>query len=282
MRSVTCLLLALSATTYAQPLTKAQENDLEAKYSWAPVLQSYYQAVGKHVAEIRTTRKNILSIPCDLSQAVQPVAPSPLPTPSLTLTHVAIGRGTQVSNGPNRQAADACSATLTDTHQNYTCQGKAPTDAPVALGAVASLYNASCFAATYPDLLALGPGAALQFPYPTENKASLPPSNLELSGHHYFTDATTPAFDLDTKADRLGYVLTKKLTSTPAPPLADGQSPVGYGNVAWLLLEAKAGSHGTIQQVYRLNTAGGNPPKTCNDQPEFFEEQYAAEYWFYS
>lgn len=127
----------------------------------------------------------------------------------------------------------------------------------------------------------MGPTAALQFPYPTSDKSSLPPSNLALSGHHFFTDLTTPAFDLDTKANDLGFVLTKKLTATPAPPVGDDQTVIGYGNVAWLLLESKAGTTGNIQQIYRLNTAGGSPPPNCTDQADFFEQQYAAEYWFY-
>ena len=127
----------------------------------------------------------------------------------------------------------------------------------------------------------MGPTAALQFPYPTSDKSSLPPSNLALSGHHFFSDLTTPTFDLNTNANELGYVYSKKLAGTPAPPLADGQTPIGYGNVPWLLLEAKTGSTGGIQQIYRLNTAGGNPPPTCTDQPDYFEVQYAAEYWFY-
>lgn len=166
-------------------------------------------------------------------------------------------------------------------HQNYTCKGKAPTDPPSQIGATASLYNATCLSVLYGDLFTLGPTAALQFPYPTSEKSSLPPSNLDLSGHHYFTDLTTPAFDLNTKADSLGFVLTKKLAGTPAPPLADGQTPIGYGNVPWLLLEAKTGTTGSVQKIYRVNTAGGSPPPNCANQPDFFEVQYAAEYWFY-
>ncbi len=171
--------------------------------------------------------------------------------------------------------------TSANVHQNYTCKGKAPTDAPSFIGATASLYNASCISAAYPDLLTMGPSAALQFPYPISDKSLLPPTNLVLSGHHFFID-TTPTFNLDTKATDLGYVLTKKLAATPAPPLADGQTPIGYGNVAWLALDSKTGTIGSIQQVYRVNTAGGNPPPTCASQADFFEEQYAAEYWFYS
>lgn len=107
MRPSTFLLLALSTVTFAQPTIGARDSDNNNnnnnndKYEWAPALERYYRAVGKHVAEIRTTKdvSKILST-CDLTQAVQPVAPSPLPAPAagLTLTHVALGRGTQVSD----------------------------------------------------------------------------------------------------------------------------------------------------------------------------------------
>lgn len=36
-----------------------------------------------------------------------------------------------------------------------------------------------------------------------------------------------------------------------------------------------------VKEIYRVNTAGGNPPKTCDGMPTTFEIQYAAEYWFY-
>lgn len=108
MRPSTFLLLALSTVTFAQPTLRPRDNENnddnknnKDKYDWAPALERYYQAVGKHVAEIRTAKdvSNILST-CDLTQAVQPVAPSPLPAPAagLSLAHVALGRGTQVSD----------------------------------------------------------------------------------------------------------------------------------------------------------------------------------------
>lgn len=129
----------------------------------------------------------------------------------------------------------------------------------------------------------MAPNVALHYPVPTSDKDSLSPSNLDLSGHHFFIDLTTPTFNLDTKGLQQGVVLTGKLAGTPAPsgsPL--GQGGVGYGSVAWLLLQAKDGTTGKIQQVYRLNTAGGSPPPNCANQADYFEVQYAAEYWFWS
>jgi hypothetical protein len=206
------------------------------------------------------------------------LAPTALPPPSngLILKHVAIGRGTQ----------------------NYTC-GTDPTAAPAAVGALATLYNASCVASAYPDVLAMLPRVALQFNLTGTNQATLSPSNLQISGHHYFTTVTTPLFDLDTPAMSLGIAPAAKNSSVPAPANAPvGQYGVGFGAVPWLKLLAIEGATGNLQEIYRVNTAGGNPPKTCAGMPSAFEVQYSAElvvrllpipshqltcprYWFY-
>lgn len=60
-----------------------------------------------------------------------------------------------------------------------------------------------------------------------------------------------------------------------------GQNGEGYGSVAWLKLIAKAGTTGNLAEVYRVNTAGGNPPATCEGMAETFEVQYGSEYWFF-
>ncbi|CRK45450.1 hypothetical protein BN1723_006616 [Verticillium longisporum] len=38
----------------------------------------------------------------------------------------------------------------------------------------------------------------------------------------------------------------------------------------------------TAVVIYRLTTAGGSPPSSCAGQPESFQVQYAAAYWFYA
>lgn len=185
------------------------------------------------------------------------LASTPLPSPGagLVLKHVAIGRGTQ----------------------NYTC-GTNATAAPVAAGALATLYNATCIAATYPDLLASLPNVALQFKLPEQNRPLPPPSNLAISGHHYFTNATTPLFDLDSTSSKLGIAPCAKNSSTPAPANASkGQNNQGFGAVAWLKLLTIDGATGNLQEVYRVNTAGGQPPATCAGINGAFEVQYAAE-----
>jgi len=222
------------------------------------VLSDYFNLLASKVDASRS----LSSAPvCDLSQASMPVAPTPLPGVSagLALKHVAIGRGTQ----------------------NYTCDLTNSTAVPVAIGAIATLYNATCVAATYPDILAVLPNTTLQF-NPTAQSQSLYPSNLIISGHHYFQNTTTPTFNLDTTNYELGFAPTAKNNTTPAPANAPkGQNGVGNGAVAWLKLLTRDGATGDLQEIYRVNTAGGNPPATCVGSPAAFEVQYAAEYWFW-
>lgn len=105
----------------------------------------------------------------------------------------------------------------------------------------------------------------------------------DLSGHHFFTDATTPYFDLDTALHQYGAGAFKKLNATAAPADASpGQNGKGNGAVAWLKLGAKNSADQTMKEVYRVNTAGGNPPKTCTGADAAFTVEYSAEYWIYS
>jgi hypothetical protein len=143
---------------------------------------------------------------------------------------------------------------------------------------MATLYNSTCVASTYPDLLSVLPNVALQFDLTDVNQASLSPTNLLISGHHYFQNLTTPTFNLDTAAMDIGFAPCSKNNSVPAPAGSpQGQGGVGHGSVAWLKLIAEDGATGDLEEVYRVNTAGGNPPATCAGMPAAFEVQYAAE-----
>jgi hypothetical protein len=151
------------------------------------------------------------------------------------------------------------------------------------------LFNCSCIASTYPDVLSLLPSVTLQFggggsgggDSSGDNNSddeNPNPASLSVSGHHFFTTTTTPFFNLDTTAMQLGQVPCGKNSSVPAPPGAPlGQNNAGYGSVPWLKLVAKTGATGGLQEVYRLNTAGGSPPATCSGMPSSFQIQYAAE-----
>lgn len=175
----------------------------------------------------------------------------PQPTKGYKVRHVAVGRGTQ----------------------NYTCDASDPSKPPAAAGAVATLFNASCVAAVYPDLLEQVPGMAVHFDLSDDHR--LGPSQLPVSGSHYFTNGTTPFFDLRTNALDIGEAPCAKNSSAPAPSnAAVGQ--LGEAAVPWLKLSTRDGATGNIKEVYRLTTAGGSAPATCEGMPEQFEVQYAS------
>jgi hypothetical protein len=175
---------------------------------------------------------------CDVSAVAQPSSTLPPPSAGLTLKQIAVGRGTQ----------------------NYTCATSTADSTPASIGALATLYDASCYASTAPAAgLAQLPQLALTVPL-----SSLP-ADAGAAGLHFFSNATTPCFAMDA----LGFTQAKKLAADaqPAP------------NVPWLKLEHEVA--GSIQEIYRLDTAGGSPPATCAGLAPTFEVQYAALYWLY-
>ncbi|TPX15107.1 uncharacterized protein E0L32_004665 [Thyridium curvatum] len=265
MHASTLLLSALAAFAVAAP-TYPQLNVDAVTPAGLDALSDYFNKLAQKVQQ----SKSLAEAPaCDLTKAVlprQPPSPSSLPDPTkgLVLKHVAIGRGTQ----------------------NYTCAND--TAAPVLAGAVAALYNASCLAAAQPELMgplaqaSLAAGLALRpGETPLTVTARLAPSQLVVSGRHFFRDPTTPFFDLDAQpADQIGTAPTAKNNTEPAPAGAPrGQK--GEAAVPWLKLLAKEGATGDLREVYRVETVGGSAPPSCKDMPASFEVQYAAQYWFY-
>ncbi|CAK4034034.1 Hypothetical predicted protein [Lecanosticta acicola] len=249
----TLLALAAVSTVAAVPLEKRRLDD------WLSNSASSFIDFGKRHS---WGGRNAQPGQCNLAAVQLPQAPKPLPEPSegLQLYHVAVGRGTQ----------------------NYTCDLSNTTAVPQATGALASLFNVTCMSADNPLLLSKIPDIALQLPVPSTSNAASPASQ-DLSGHHYFTDLTTAYFNLDTSLTAFGQGAFKKINSTNAPADAmDGQWGQGNGAVAWLKLQAKSEDECAFQEVYRVNTAGGQPPATCEGQQAAFEIQYSAEYWFYS
>lgn len=161
--------------------------------------------------------------------------------------------------------------------QNYTCDVNNATAPPTQAGAVATLFNASCVAATYPDLLKLLPKLALQFDLTPLEDVHMGPTNLIISGKHFFPNSTTPFFNLDTNQYHLGEAGCEKNNQTAAP----ADAPTGRQGekaVPWLRLKTRTGATGNLQEVYRVETAGGSAPATCAGQPASFEVQYAAQY----
>lgn len=103
-------------------------------------------------------------------------------------------------------------------------------------------------------------------------------SSLNVSGRHYFRNTKTAIFDLHTAVSDLGTAAVSKQNSAPPPSNAIvGRNGKGFGAVPWLrLLSVDKDAH-QLKEVYRINTAGGNPPQTCANMPKAFEVQYSAE-----
>jgi hypothetical protein len=123
----------------------------------------------------------------------------------------------------------------------------------------------------------------INYPLPADPSASFQPSNILFSGHHFFSNNTTPIFDLNLapKAD-YGYAVAQKESAAPAPDNA----PTGLDGepaVAWLKLDTVDGTLGGLKHIYRVNTVGGSAPKTCEGlKSGVFSVQYTAQYWFYA
>lgn len=202
-----------------------------------------------------------ISAGCDLSaldNVTLPITGTSLPAPSADffLASITVGRGVQ----------------------NYTC-GNDSTAAPVSIGAIAILYEASCIGLSDPDLLAALPGQALAISPPADPEEDLDCGSqpLERAGHHFFTAAKVPTFDFTETGDpELGLGMMSVGVKSPAPDAAT--------SVPWLSLNRADGSVGPIQAIYRLNTAGGVAPATCDGQQPggTISVQYAAQYWVFS
>lgn len=187
----------------------------------------------------------------------------PAPSRGLKLKYVALGRGTQ----------------------NYTCSSSDKSASPVAIGAVATLFDASCLASHNPSILHELPSAMRTvstdalglFAMLLSQMTSRTSSGLIL-GEHYFTGTGAPMFDL-----RIGghkdWLQAKKGSSVPAPSQSSSHSKEGDHSVPWLKLGFADGLG--IREVYRIHTSGGQPPASCKGQKESIEVEYAAEYWFY-
>ncbi|CAD6570901.1 MAG: hypothetical protein ASARMPRED_004067 [Alectoria sarmentosa] len=208
-----------------------------------------------------------------------PSSTLPPPSQGLAVYHVALGRGLQ----------------------NYTCPPNANSSTiPTALGAVANLYNTTCMASipipggNPPYVLNNAPTVAVLNPNPKTNDSKpIHPlgSGSVLSGHHYFTDSTTPTFNLVWGTTNYGIFFSKKTSNVTAPATA-AIGPDGSKAVPWLKLEVESPVAPltiqendlvpSVKEIYRVNTAGGAAPATCAGMPTSFSMQYAAEYWFFA
>ncbi|CZS95982.1 uncharacterized protein RAG0_05467 [Rhynchosporium agropyri] len=180
-----------------------------------------------------------------------------LPASTLALKYVAIGRGVQ----------------------NYTCASS--TSPAVAVGAIATLYDATSLAYSSTTALHAIPPMAVNVALPQGGASSsgsplnLAAQKLKPLGNHYFDTAGTPVFDLTSVKKSL---FAAKAANTTAPASAS-KGPGGQGAVDWLYLKSKPAYNSVgLGEVYRVITAGG---KAVCSQAGPQSVQYAAEYWFY-
>ena len=106
----------------------------------------------------------------------------------------------------------------------------------------------------------------------------------QILGDHFFSPLTvnTPTFSLNkVKANPFPLAFVTKKDEMIAPKSAC-PGVKGEGAIKWLRLVDEANlSKGGINTVYRLETAGGSAPATCEGQRKTFEVLYAAQYWVY-
>ncbi|KAL8997100.1 MAG: hypothetical protein Q9169_003536 [Polycauliona sp. 2 TL-2023] len=275
MRSSLLILLPTTLSTLSTSLVIEKRHHR----AWPEAIRSFYTAISDRLSSLPPkTMSSLTSASCNVASPSMPTIPDLPPVgEGLTLYHVAVGRGTQ----------------------NYTCDPKDPNSIPVAAGASATLYNTTCMSCIAPLAMAQVPGSALSLPTPKGND-QLFPAQAFVSGQHYFT-GPAPTFNLHTNTHNYGIQFAGLLAKVPVPEKMikpdqnvgkDGSKPV-----PWLKLSSansladsapgvgqKAlGSDGSpVQEIYRVNTAGGSPPKTCDGMKKDFEVEYAAEYWFWS
>jgi hypothetical protein len=187
-----------------------------------------------------------------------PCSLAPLPSTTLTLQYVAVGRGIQ----------------------NYTCASVGAK--PASIGAVATLYDATSMAEWSLDYVNSIPGNAVNDAPPAAGHDYTLPSadrGLPLLGHHFFALDGTPTFSLSS----VGKLLYGSKNGDVTAPSNSPEGPSGSGAVDWLSLTAKTSYDPSVGlgQVYRVMTAGGNAPATC-PSTDVISVQYSAEYWFYA
>ncbi|TPX19293.1 hypothetical protein DIZ76_017081 [Coccidioides immitis] len=240
------ILLALTLSVLSLPIDRPQD---EAKFR---------SGVSKEIQKFPKRAELAPSPRCDLSHVKLPQSSEPFPDipQGQKLLAVAVGRGTQ----------------------NYTCESESGNTKPK--GALATLFDASCIAANSPPRLRALVYTALtqQQQQHAEPISKTPMGEMPFLGRHFFSDDTTAVFDLGD----LGSSLVRKEGAVDAPKTAlKGVGGQMDGAVAWLWLKSIPASSGKAKTIYRVNTAGGMPPKNCAGQPKEMTVQYSSEYWFY-
>ncbi|CAE6502606.1 unnamed protein product [Rhizoctonia solani] len=165
--------------------------------------------------------------------------------------------------------------------QNYTCT-KAGNY--TAVGAVAALIDISCLYESNPKLFEDVQDYAYNL-FPTYGNSMPTWHKIEaiighypyIIGDHYFIPkdgAIAPQFDFrrSQKGDDNAWSVDKRIGGIP--------SPEGPRNIDWLHLESTAGQ--LAKYTFRVDTQGGQPPKSCRKEGHTITVPYTTKYWFYN
>ncbi|KAE9408049.1 hypothetical protein BT96DRAFT_933059 [Gymnopus androsaceus JB14] len=199
---------------------------------------------------------------CDVSSAEMVLTGSALPTASFAPTFIGLGVGTQ----------------------NYTCGS---TGTYTNVGALAELFDASCLYGS-PSFIGLSTTAfaawnasATSDVFDSEaviSTARVVPSPFTLGQHYFITNPVagtglSPKWDFTSNAfagNSAAFVVGSKIDDDAAPT----NSAV---NIDWLYLTNLTGT--LANEIYRIDTQGGQPPASCTPgSPEIFVK-YTAMYW---
>ncbi|KAF4564706.1 hypothetical protein EYR40_010878 [Pleurotus pulmonarius] len=168
--------------------------------------------------------------------------------------------------------------------QNYSC---ADTGTYTSIGAVAELFDISCLLGTpafdHIEDLAFTIWKAL----PNKVTADKVIELLHLAktptilGQHYFItnpitgSGLSPKWDFTsqgaTKGNPNAFVVGARSGGVPAP--------TGPQDVDWLFLTGVQGQ--LADQIYRVDTRGGQPPATCTPGSAPISVKYASKYWLF-
>jgi hypothetical protein len=183
-------------------------------------------------------------------------------------------------------------------HQNYSCAS--PDQAPVSIGATATLFDVEKYLQANGALISSLPGWALSVSGLQQDiKSSRTDSSSDQAdftigsnvpalaqdrlGYHVFDAGASPNFILEKGG--VSFVLVGKKLGDVSAPAASTATSSGVKAIDWLLLgDNGQGRSIGLSYVYRIETAGGAPPATCAGVPSggVIRVPYAAEYWFYA